>query len=202
MKHFVGDFKPTSLLNDLEISATRAFIEVFGDVKVTICLADDERDANEDGMLSNLCHMISGLPFVPPNDTVHVFETVFCSFTDQHSDETKSFLEYIQDNYIGRTGGQKAHIPVQLWSQFEAVVSEEDICQSILLEGLKYGTESNEDKLVWATIGRFGLEEELQAVRWREALLEVQFIFGSYNIYAYFLCFPFLNLQKLLLPIM
>ena len=61
MKHFVGDYKPTSLLNDLEISATRAFIEVFGDVKVTICLAGDERDANEDDMLSNLCRMISGL---------------------------------------------------------------------------------------------------------------------------------------------
>ena len=102
MKHFVGDFKPTSLLNDLEISATRAFIEVFGDVKVTICLADDERYPNEDGMLSNLCHMISGLPFVPPNDIVHVFETVFSPFADQHSHETSRFLKYIQDNFIGR----------------------------------------------------------------------------------------------------
>ena len=105
MKHFVGDYKPTSLLTHLEISATRAFIEVFGDVKVTICLAGDERDANDDDMLSNLCRMISGLPFVPPNDTVHVFETVFISFTEQHSDEASSFLEYIQENYIGRTGG-------------------------------------------------------------------------------------------------
>ena len=191
MKHFVGGYKPTSLLNDLEVSATRAFIEVFGDAKVTICLAGDERDANEDDILSNLCHMISGSRFLPPNDTVHVFKTVISSFTDQHSDETNSFLEYIQDNYIGRTGGQKAHIPVQLWSQFEAVVSEEDTCLSILLEGLKnaWNTESSQEELVWATLGRFGLEEELQAVRWREPLLEVRYFCKYCNILSmiYFL---------------
>ena len=57
------------------------------------------------------------------------------------------------------------HIPVQLWSQFEAVVSNEGTCQSILLEGLKnvWNTESSQEELVWATIARFGLEEELQA---------------------------------------
>ena len=53
-----------------------------------------------------------------------------------------------------------------------------------MLEGLENGwnTEWSQDELVWATIGRFGLEEELQAVRWKEELLQVQFISGSYNI--------------------
>ena len=48
VKKFVGDYKPVSLLTDLEVSATRAFIQVFGDVKVTICWAGD-RNANESG---------------------------------------------------------------------------------------------------------------------------------------------------------
>ena len=131
----------------------------------------------EDSALSNLCHMISAMPFVPSQQTVHIFETVFRSCTDQHSEETSRFLDYIQDNFIGRTGGQKGHIPVHLWSQFEAVFGDEDTCQSILLEGLKktlqMESDSSQEELVWATIGRFGLEEELQAMGWKEALLEV-----------------------------
>ena len=184
VKDFVGNYKPTSLLTDLEVSATRTFIGVFGDVKVTICLAQ-EGNANKSGMedtvLSNLCHMISAMPFVPSQQIVQVFEVVFRSCIDQHNNETSRFLDYIQDNFIGRTGGQDGHIPVQLWSQFEAVLGDKDsCCQSILLEGFEvWSTESIQKELVWATIGRFGLDEELHAVRWRETLIEVQFIRNS-----------------------
>ena len=173
VKNFVGDYKPVSLLTDLEVAATRSFIEVFGDVKVTICLAD--KSGIEESVLSNLCHMISAMPFVPSQQTAHVFETVFRSCTDQQSKETLRFLDYIQDNFIGRTGGYKGHIPVHLWSQFEAVFGDEDTCQSILLQGLKnaLNMESSQEELVWTTIGQFGLEEELQARGWSEALLEV-----------------------------
>ena len=95
--------------------------------------------------------------------------------------------EHIQDNYIG-SGGKEGRLPVKLWSQFEAVFSDEDTCQSILLQGLKnaLNTESSQEELVWATIGRFGLEEELQAVLWREALLEVE-VPGQLD--SPFLCF-------------
>ena len=198
MKNFVGDYKPTSLLTNFEVSASRAFIDVFGDVKVTICLAQEgnaDKSGTVDPVLFNFYHMISAMPFVPSEQTVYVFETVFRSCIDQNSNETSKFLDYIQDNFIGRTGSQKGHIPVQLWSQFEAVLSDKDSwCQSIVLQGLKdtFNTESSKDELVWATIGRFGLEEELQAVRWREALLEVEYVCGSSLL--------FLSLLKLLPP--
>ena len=182
VKQFVGDYKPTSLLTDLEVSATRAFIGVFGDVKVTIC-GNADRSGTEDPVLFNFYHMISAMPFVPSQQTLQVFESVFRSCTDQRSKDTDKFLDYIQDNFIGRTGGRNDHIPVHLWSQFEAVHSDKDsCCQSILLQGIRNASNTElipEKELVWATIGRFGLEEELQAVRWKEALFEVQFIPGS-----------------------
>ena len=193
VKKFVGDYKPVSLLTDLEVSATRAFIQVFGDVKVTICLAED-RTANElgeeDPELSNFCHMIAAMPFVPPKEIERVFDAVFMACIGKHSKKIDDILVYARDNYIG-AGGQEEPIPVHLWSQFEAVLSDEDICQSILLEGLKKALNmeqnSSQEELVWATIGRFGLEEELQAMGWREALLEVEYIFRSYNIKYQFL---------------
>ena len=179
MKNFVGDYKPVSLLTDLDISATRAFIQVFGDVKVTICWAGD-RNANESGeedrvLKSKFCHLLSAMPFVPPKEIERVFDDVFMSSIGRHSDEIDRFLGYIRDNYIG-TGGHKGRIPVQLWSQFEAVFSDDDTCQSILLQGSKnaLNTELSQEELVWATIGCFALEEQLQAARWREALLHVE----------------------------
>ena len=36
---------------------------------------------------------------------------------------------------------------------------------------------SSQEELIWATIGRFALEEELHAMGWREALFEVCEIF-------------------------
>ena len=179
VKNFVGDYKPVSLLTDLDISATRAFIQVFGDVKVTICWSGD-RNANESGeedlvLKSKFCHLLSAMPFVPPKEIERVFDDVFMSSIGRHSDEIDRFLGYIRHNYIG-TGGHKGRIPVQLWSQFEAVFSDDDTCQSILLQGSKnaLNTELSQEELVWATIGRFALEEELQAARWREALLHVE----------------------------
>ena len=74
MKNFVGDYKPTSLLTDFETSASRAFIDVFGDVKVTICLAQEgnaDKSGTEDPVLFNFYHMISAMPFVPSEQTVH-----------------------------------------------------------------------------------------------------------------------------------
>ena len=190
VKHFVGDYKPTSLLTDLEISATTAFIKVFGDVKVTICLAED-RTANElgeeDPELSNFCHMIAAMPFVPPKEIERVFDAVFMACIGKHSKKIDDILVYARDNYIG-TGGKEEPIPVQLWSQFEAVFSDEDTCQSILLQGFKNANmESSQKDLIWATISRFGLEEELQAVRWRETLLQVEV---PDQLYSSFLCFP------------
>ena len=179
MKNFVGDYKPTSLLNDMEVQATRAFIKVFGDVKVTICLAEGE-NSNESGeeddlVLSKFQHMISAMPFLPPTDIERVFNTVFMACIGQHSNFIGQNLKYIQDNYIG-TRGQEGHIPVKLWNQFEAI--KEDSCQSILLQEQIKDTlktkPTRQQELVWATIGRFGLEDELHAVRWREALLQVE----------------------------
>ena len=190
VKNYVGDYKPTSLLTDLEISATTAFIKVFGDVKVTICLAED-RTANElgeeDPELSNFCHMIAAMPFVPPKEIERVFDAVFMACIGKHSKKIDDILVYARDNYIG-TGGKEEPIPVQLWSQFKAVFSDEDTCQSILLQGFKNANmESSQKDLIWATISRFGLEEELQAVRWREALLQVEV---PDQLYSSFLCFP------------
>ena len=93
MKSFVGDYRPDSLTSHLEVTASRAFIEVFGEVKVTICLSQGESDTSE---LSKICHMISAMPFVPSKDTARVFQTVFCPNNDQFSDGTKKFLEYIE----------------------------------------------------------------------------------------------------------
>ena len=190
VKKFVGDYKPVSLLTDLEVSATRAFIQVFGDVKVTICLAED-RTANElgeeDPELANFCHMIAAMPFVPPKEIERVFDAVFMACIGKHSKKIDDILVYARDNYIG-TGGKEEPIPVQLWSQFEAVFSDEDTCQSILLQGFKNANmESSQKDLIWATISRFGLEEELQAVRWRETLLQVEV---PDQLYSSFLCFP------------
>ena len=188
VKHFVGDYKPTSLLTDLEISATTAFIKVFGDVKVTICLAEG-RNANESGEEKDLFNMISAMPFVPPKEIERVFDNVFMTSIGKHSKKIDKFLVYFRDTYIG-TGGQEGHIPPQLWSQFEAILDKEDsYCQSILLqEGLKdtLKTElARQQESIWATIGRFGLEEEVQAVRWREAVLQV-----NCQLYSSLLCFP------------
>ena len=190
VKKFVGDYKPVSLLTDLEVSATRAFIQVFGDVKVTICLAED-RTANElgeeDPELANFCHMIAAMPFVPPKEIERVFDAVFMACIGKHSKKIDDILVYARDNYIG-TGGKEEPIPVQLWSQFKAVFSDEDTCQSILLQGFKNANmESSQKDLIWATISRFGLEEELQAVRWREALLQVEV---PDQLYSSFLSFP------------
>ena len=190
VKKCVGDYKPVSLLTDLEVSATRAFIQVFGDVKVTICLAED-RTANElgeeDPELANFCHMIAAMPFVPPKEIERVFDAVFMACIGKHSKKIDDILVYARDNYIG-TGGKEEPIPVQLWSQFKAVFSDEDTCQSILLQGFKNANmESSQKDLIWATISRFGLEEELQAVRWRETLLQVEV---PDQLYSSFLCFP------------
>ena len=195
MEDFVGDYKPISLLTHLNVSAT--FIQVFGDVKVTICLAENrngkesvEENLNQVEHLDQveqvdqvLLNMISAMPFVPPKEIERVFRSVFMPYIGKHSNMIDKFLPYIQDNYIG-TGGQEGHIPVQLWSQFEAIYDQEESCcqtQSILLqEGSKEAKDTwtrlhkhSGEEPIWATIGRFGLEEELQAVRWREALLEV-----------------------------
>ena len=188
VKKFVGDYKPVSLLTDLEVSATRAFIQVFGDVKVTICLAEDrtaDELGEEDPELSNFCHMIAAMPFVPPKEIERVFDAVFMACIGKHSKKIDDILAYARDNYIG-TRGQEEPIPVHLWSQFEAVFSDEDTCQSILLQGFKNANmESSQKELIWATIGRFALEEELQAVRWREAFLQV-----NCQLYSSLFCFP------------
>ena len=81
------------MTSHLEVTASRTFIEVFGEVKVTICLSQGESDTSE---LSKICHMISAMPFVPSKDTARVFQTVFCPNNDQFSDGTKKFLEYIE----------------------------------------------------------------------------------------------------------
>ena len=49
-------------------------------------------------------------------------------------------------------------------------------CEHFAFKGSKnaLNTELSQEELVWATIGRFALEEELQAARWREALLHVE----------------------------
>ena len=76
------------------------------------------------------------------------------------------------------------HIPLHLWSQFDALNNDDTCLQSILLEECKStdlerfkssnglsSTGSSTDKkeeLLWTTIGLFGLEEELQRVRWIE----------------------------------
>ena len=79
------------------------------------------------------------------------------------------------------------HIPLHLWSQFDALNNDDTCLQSILLEECKStdlerfksvrngSTGSSTDKkedLLWTTIGRFGLEEELQRVRWIGGLFE------------------------------
>ena len=175
MKNFVGDYKPVSLLTHLEVSATLAFVKVFGDVKVTICLAEG-RNANESGEERFLSNMLSAMPFVPPKEIERVFAKVFMACIGKHSKKIDKFLLYIRDSYIG-TGGQGGHIPPQLWSQFEATLNN-SYCQSILLQEafkdtLKTELAQQQDS-IWTTIGRFGLEEELQAVRWREAQLQVE----------------------------
>ena len=88
--------------------------------------------------------------------------------------------------------------PLHIWSQFDALSSDDTCLQSILLEECKStdlerfksvrngstgSTGSSTDKkeeLIWTTIGRFGLEEELQRVRWIGGLFEEEV---SNNLY-------------------
>ena len=97
--------------------------------------------------------------------------------------------------------------PLHIWSQFDALSKDDTCLQSILLEECKStdlerfkssnglsSTGSSTDKkedLLWTTIGRFGLEEELQRVRWIEGLFDEEV---SNNLY---LCrSPFCTLLK------
>ena len=98
--------------------------------------------------------------------------------------------------------------PLHIWSQFDALSKDDTCLQSILLEECKStdlerfksvrngstgSTGSSTDKkedLLWTTIGRFGLEEELQRVRWIGGLFEEEVSNNMYLCRSSFCTLP------------
>ena len=133
------NLNPASIMTDFERAAINAFHTTFPNATqrgcffhFTQCVWRRIQDCGLSGRYINdeeFAHqikMLTSLSFVPEADVIRTFEQlIFTDFFMENQDEIADFIDYIEDNWIGRQRGATRRPPrfaLSLWNCYSGVL--------------------------------------------------------------------------------
>ena len=132
---------PSTMLFDFEAAAINAFSGVFPGAYISGCFFHfssniwkriqafglQERYKN-DAEFSLHLRMIAAVAFVPPNDTVAVFEELSDEIRNTYNADADQILDYIEDSYTGRYRRNAPRRPplfsIEMWNMYHRTDQE------------------------------------------------------------------------------